>query len=62
MKTLRNLAAALLAGAAPLMAAAPAPALTAFTVGPTTVTASALAGNLSTIWELAWGPDILVMK
>ena len=57
MKTLRNLAAALLAWAAPLMAAAQAPALTTFTVGPTTVTASALAGNLSTIWELAWGPD-----
>ena len=33
------------------------PALATFPVGPTTVTASALAGNLRTIWELAWGPD-----
>ncbi|GAC1372053.1 MAG: hypothetical protein NVS3B25_21830 [Hymenobacter sp.] len=38
-------------------ARAQAPALTTFAVGPTTVTASALATNLNTIWELAWGPD-----
>ena len=38
-------------------AQAPAPALATFPVGTTTVTASALAGNLTTIWELAWGPD-----
>ena len=57
MKSLRNCAAALLAWSAPLVAAAQAPALTTFPVGPTTVTASALAGNLATIWELAWGPD-----
>ena len=57
MKPLRNCAAALLAWAAPLAAAAQAPALTTFPVGSATVTASALAGNLATIWELAWGPD-----
>ena len=57
MKTLRVWAAALLAGALPLAAAAQAPALTTFAVGPATVSASALATNLNTIWELAWGPD-----
>ena len=57
MKALRTFLAALLATAAPLAAAAQAPALTTFPVGPTTVTVSALAGNLNTIWELVWGPD-----
>ena len=57
MKALRTFLAALLATVAPLAAAAQAPALTTFPVGPTTVTASALAGNLNTIWELVWGPD-----
>ena len=41
----------------PQLVAAPAPGLATFPVGTTTVTASALAANLSTIWELAWGPD-----
>ena len=49
--------AACLLGGLPLAATAQAPALATFPVGPTTVTASALAGNLSTVWELAWGPD-----
>ncbi|WP_188562650.1 PQQ-dependent sugar dehydrogenase [Hymenobacter frigidus] len=57
MKTLRIAMAAFLLGGLPLAATAQAPALATFPVGPTTVTASALAGNLSTIWELAWGPD-----
>ncbi|WP_310394410.1 PQQ-dependent sugar dehydrogenase [Hymenobacter sp.] len=57
MKSLRIAALALLAGAGPLAAAAQAPALTTFPVGPTTVTASALASNLDTVWELVWGPD-----
>ena len=61
MKLLRTLALAL-GAALPLAVAAQAPALTTFAVGPATVTVSALATNLSTIWELAWGPDILVMK
>ena len=33
------------------------PALATFAVGATTVTASALATNRNTIWELVWGPD-----
>ncbi|GAB3876120.1 hypothetical protein GCM10028824_33240 [Hymenobacter segetis] len=41
----------------PLVACAQAPALTTFSVGTTTVTVSALASNLNTIWELVWGPD-----
>ena len=57
MKFLRIAAAALVAGAASLTASAQAPALTTFPVGTTTVTASALAGNLNTVWELMWGPD-----
>ena len=57
MKTLRIALAAFLLGGLSLAATAQAPALATFPVGPTTVTASALAGNLSTIWELAWGPD-----
>ncbi len=57
MKSLRTAALACWAAALPLAALAQAPALSTFAVGPTTVTASALATNLSTIWELAWGPD-----
>ena len=57
MKTLRIALAACLLGGLSLAAAAQAPALATFPVGATTVTASALAGNLTTIWELAWGPD-----
>ncbi len=57
MKFLRNALLAVGAAALPLVAAAQAPALTTFPVGTTTVTASALAINLNTIWELAWGPD-----
>ena len=57
MKFLRIAAAALVAGAASLTATAQAPALTTFPVGTATVTASALAGNLDTVWELVWGPD-----
>ena len=52
--------AAVLAGwaaALPLSACAQAPVLTTFPVGATTVTVSALATNLNTVWELAWGPD-----
>lgn len=56
MKLLRTTALAL-GAALPQLAAAQAPALTTFAVGPTTVTASALATNLSTVWELVWGPD-----
>ncbi len=41
----------------PQLAAAQAPALTTFPVGTATVTASALASNLNTVWELVWGPD-----
>ncbi len=45
--------------AAGLTAQAQSPALTTFAVGTpaTTVTVSALASNLNTIWELVWGPD-----
>jgi len=57
MKLLRNALLALCSAGLPLAAGAQAPALATFSVGPTTVTASALAVNLSTIWELAWGPD-----
>ncbi|MBO2012915.1 PQQ-dependent sugar dehydrogenase [Hymenobacter negativus] len=58
MKTLRIAALALLLGAGCQPAArAQAPALTTFPVGSTTVTASALASNLNTVWELVWGPD-----
>ena len=56
MKFLRNALLALVA-VLPQVAIAQAPALTTFPVGPTTVTASALATNLNTIWELTWGPD-----
>ena len=56
MKLLRTWALAL-GAALPQVATAQAPALTTFAVGSATVTASALATNLSTIWELAWGPD-----
>ena len=59
MKNLRTASLALWALGLSLAAhaQAPAPVLTTFPVGTTTVTASALAGNLTTIWELAWGPD-----
>ena len=57
MKSLRNALLALCITGLPLAASAQAPALTTFAVGTTTVTASALAANLSTIWELVWGPD-----
>ena len=57
MKSLRTFVGALLVWAVPLAAGAQAPALTTFPVGSTTVTVSALAGNLVTIWELVWGPD-----
>ncbi len=59
MKILRTASLALWALGLSLAARAqaPAPALATFPVGTTTVTASALAGNLATIWELAWGPD-----
>lgn len=57
MKPLRNVLLALIIMGLPLMASAQAPALTTFAVGTTTVTVSALASNLSTIWELVWGPD-----
>jgi glucose/arabinose dehydrogenase len=61
MKTLRIAALALMlaAGCQPA-ARAQAPALTTFPVGSTTVTASALAGNLNTVWELVWGPDTFI--
>ncbi|WP_201985966.1 PQQ-dependent sugar dehydrogenase [Hymenobacter rubidus] len=57
MKSLRSLLLGLLAAAGPLVASAQAPALATFPVGATTVTVSALATNLNTVWELAWGPD-----
>jgi glucose/arabinose dehydrogenase len=58
MKTLRIAALALMLGVGCQPAAqAQAPALATFPVGTTTVTASALAGNLNTVWELVWGPD-----
>ncbi|MFC6222597.1 PQQ-dependent sugar dehydrogenase [Hymenobacter artigasi] len=57
MKLLRNALLALGTLGLPLAACAQAPALTTFAVGTTTVTASALASNLATIWELVWGPD-----
>jgi len=57
MKSLRMLALAALAAASPLATRAQAPALTTFPVGSTTVTVSALATNLSIVWELVWGPD-----
>ncbi len=57
MKILRNATLALWAVGLPLAAGAQAPALTAFPVGATTVTASALAANFDTIWEMVWGPD-----
>ena len=47
----------LLAAPAALPARAQAPALGTFAVGPTTVTVSAIAPNLDTVWELLWGPD-----
>ena len=56
MKLLRITALALVASL-PLAAAAQAPALATFAVGTATVTASALASNLNTVWELVWGPD-----
>ncbi|MGY3091394.1 glucose/arabinose dehydrogenase [Hymenobacter sp. UYAg731] len=57
MKFLRNALLALSTMGLPLAACAQAPVLTTFAVGTTTVTASALASSLSTIWELVWGPD-----
>ncbi|ALW84607.1 hypothetical protein AUC43_05615 [Hymenobacter sedentarius] len=57
MKFLRNALLAFWAVGLPLTACAQAPALTTFPVGATTVTASALVTNLSTVWELVWGPD-----
>ncbi len=58
MKTLRIATLAVLAGAGyQLPAQAQAPALTTFPVGSTTVTVSALTSNLTTVWELLWGPD-----
>ena len=57
MKALRLISVFLLLSGLAGPAAAQAPALATFAVGNTTVTASALAGNLTTIWELAWGPD-----
>ena len=56
MKLLRALAVTF-GVALPLIGAAQAPALTTFPVGASTVTASALASNLNTVWELVWGPD-----
>ena len=47
----------LLAAALPLLATAQNPALTTFPVGNSTVTVSAVANNLDTVWELLWGPD-----
>ena len=57
MKFIRNAVLAFLAGGLTLVAAAQGPALATFPVGTATVTASALATNLNTVWELAWGPD-----
>jgi len=57
MKYLRNATLAFWAAALPLAACAQAPALSTFPVGTTTVTVSALATNLNTVWELVWGPD-----
>ena len=57
MKMLRKAALILGTAVLPLAAGAQAPALTTFAVGTTTVTTSALATNLNTIWELVWGPD-----
>lgn len=58
MKPLRTFL-LLLFAAASTTAQAQAPVLTTFPVGTpaTTVTVSALASNLDTIWELVWGPD-----
>ena len=60
MKILRHAALAVCAGALPLLAGAQAPALSTFPVGNTTVTVSALATNLATVWELVWGPDSFI--
>ena len=57
MKILHHALLALWAGGLPLVASAQAPALATFTVGPTTVTAAAVATNLEVVWELVWGPD-----
>ncbi|WP_081867770.1 PQQ-dependent sugar dehydrogenase [Hymenobacter sp. IS2118] len=57
MKLLRNSMLAFGAIGLALSAGAQAPALATFTVGTTTVTASALATGRSHIWELVWGPD-----
>ncbi|WP_210519980.1 PQQ-dependent sugar dehydrogenase [Hymenobacter terricola] len=57
MKILRHATLVFWAAGLPLAACAQAPALTTFPVGTTTVTASALATNLNTVWELVWGPD-----
>ncbi|MDB5267741.1 MAG: hypothetical protein JWP58_781 [Hymenobacter sp.] len=57
MKSLRNALLAVCTTGLPLAACAQAPALTTFSVGTTTVTASALASNMSIIWEMVWGPD-----
>lgn len=57
MSYLRNAMLVLWAGGLAFGARAQAPALTTFPVGSTTVTVSALAANLDTVWELVWGPD-----
>ncbi|MFD2719527.1 PQQ-dependent sugar dehydrogenase [Hymenobacter monticola] len=57
MKHLRSATLVFWAAALPLAACSQAPALTTFPVGATTVTVSALATNLNTVWELVWGPD-----
>ena len=57
MKFLRNAVLAFWVVGLPLTACAQAPALTTFPVGAATVTATALVTNLSTVWELVWGPD-----
>jgi glucose/arabinose dehydrogenase len=57
MKSVRLALLAAWAGVVPLAASAQAPVLSTFSVGSTTVTASALATNLDVVWELVWGPD-----
>jgi glucose/arabinose dehydrogenase len=60
MKRLATLLTMVLLAAGTLPAPAQGPVLTTFNVGPTTVSVSALASNLDTIWELLWGPDNLI--
>jgi glucose/arabinose dehydrogenase len=57
MSYLRHAMLVLWAGGLAFGARAQSPALTTFPVGTTTVTVSALATNLRTVWELVWGPD-----